>query len=82
MILSVELTLSVDLAISVELESNREIGHHPMDSTEPRFTTVRGLKGMSARACVTKTMTWKLDSAKGALAHDVNISNTSLPQVT
>ena len=74
--------LSVDLALSVELESSCEVGHYPMDSTKPRFTTVRGSRGMSARACMAKTMTWKLDSAKGALAHDASISEASLPQVT
>ena len=37
---------------------------------------------MSVRACVAKTMMWTLDSAKGVLAHDVNISKASLPQVT
>ena len=82
MILSVELTLSVDSTLSVELGSSRELVHHHMDSTKPRLTTAKISRGMSARACVARTMMWKLDSAKGVLAHDASISKASLPQVT
>ena len=52
-----------------------------MDSTRPSFTTVRSSRGISARACTAKTMTWELDLAKGVLAHDASIGEVSLPQV-
>ena len=53
-----------------------------MDSTRPSSSIIRVSRGMSVRACVAKTMTWTLDSAKGVFAHDASISKASLPQVT
>ena len=63
-----------------------------MDSTSQSFTKAKiseersvakagSSRGISARACAAKTMTWELDSAKGVLVHDASISNISLPQV-
>ena len=52
-----------------------------MDSTRPSSSTVRISRGMSARVCMAKTMTWRLDSAKGVLAYDASISEVLLPQV-
>ena len=41
----------------------------------------KGSRGISARACVARAMTWKLDSVEGVLAHDASIREVSLPQV-
>jgi hypothetical protein len=65
----------------MELASSCEVGHHPMDSTKTIFTKARSSRGISAKACMAKTLTWELDSAKGVLAHDASISEVSLPQV-
>ena len=42
----------------------------------------KGSKGISARACVAKTMTWELESAKGVTIHYVSIVEASSPQTT
>jgi hypothetical protein len=47
-----------------------------MESTRPSSSTVRISRGISARACVAKTMAWTLESAKGVLAHDAIIVAT------
>ena len=65
----------------MELASSCKVGHHPMDSTRTSFTKAKSSRGISAKACTAKTMTWELDSAKGVLAHDASISEVSLPQV-
>ena len=52
-----------------------------MGSTRPSGSTAKNSRGISARACTAKTMTWELDLAKGVLAHDVSIGEVSLPQV-
>ena len=87
MTLSAELTLLVKLTWSVELTSNVELapscefGHHHMESTKPSVTTSRNSRGISARACMAKTMTWELASAKGATPHEASIIEASLPQM-
>jgi hypothetical protein len=53
-----------------------------MESARPSSSTVRISGGISARACVAKTMAWTLESAKGVLAHKASISKASLPQVS
>jgi hypothetical protein len=72
--------LALKLTLSLELASSCEVGHYPMDSTRPSSTTARSSRGISARACVAKTMTWELNSAKGVLAHDASINKVSLTQ--
>ena len=59
----------------------RGVGHHLMDSTRQSSSTVRVSRGISARACTAKTMLWRLDSAKGALARDASIDKVSLRRV-
>ena len=60
---------------------NWEVGHQPMESTKPSVTTSTNSRGISARACVAKTMTWELASAKGATAHEASSIEVSVPQV-
>ena len=40
----------------------------------------KGSRGISARACVAKTMTWELKSAKGVTEHDDSGVEASSPQ--
>jgi hypothetical protein len=47
---------------------------------ETREIKTNILRGISARACVTKAMTWELKSAKDATVHDASGIETSLPQ--
>jgi hypothetical protein len=48
-----------------------------MDLTRPSSTTTRSSRGILVRACVAKTMTWELNSAKGVPAHDASIGEVS-----
>ena len=84
MILNVKLKLklNMDYALSGALRLSYKLVHHHMDSTKPKLTTAKISRGMSEWACVAKTMTWKLDSAKGVLANNASISKAALPQVT
>ena len=51
-----------------------------MDSTRWSFTHAKSSRGISARACAAKTMTWELESAKGVIVQDASIIEVSLPQ--
>ena len=64
-----------------------------MDSTSRSFVKARSSKekslaktkcskGISARACAAKTMTWELESAKGTTVHDASSIEASLSQAT
>ena len=52
-----------------------------MDSTRPNVTTVRSSRGIFARACIAKTMTWELDSATSVPAHEASINEVLFSQV-
>jgi hypothetical protein len=51
-----------------------------MDSTSESFAKTKSSRGISARACVAKTMTWELESAKGVTIHDTSGIEASLSQ--
>jgi hypothetical protein len=62
-----------------------------MDSTSWSFAKARSSeekigaktkrsRGISARACMAKTMTWELESAKGVTVHDASSIEASLYQ--
>ena len=51
-----------------------------MASTSQSFTRAKGSRGILARACIAKTMTWRLDSAKGVLIPDASMSEVLFPQ--
>ena len=51
-----------------------------MDSTSRSFTQAKSSRGISAKACAAKTMTWELESAKGVIVHDASSIEISLPQ--
>jgi hypothetical protein len=62
-----------------------------MDSTSRSFEKVRSSeekswaktqssRGISARACAAKTMTWELESAKGVTVHDASSVEASSSQ--
>ena len=51
-----------------------------MDLTSQTFTQAKGSRGILAKACVAKTMTWELESAKGVIVHDASISKVPLTQ--
>ena len=61
-----------------------------MDSTSKSLTKAKGTeekslakaknsRGMSAKACVAKAMTWKLEMANALSNYEASISETSLP---
>ena len=55
-----------------------------MDSheIETREIKTKSSRGISARACVARAMTWELESAKNATVHDASGIETSLSQAT
>ena len=51
-----------------------------MDSTSQSFTQTKNSRGISAKACEAKTMTWELKTAQGVIVHDASISKVLLTQ--
>ena len=51
-----------------------------MDSTSESLAKTKRSRGISAKACVAKTMTWELESAKGVTIHDASGIEASLFQ--
>ena len=51
-----------------------------MDSTNQGITHGKSSRGISAKACAVKTMTWELKAVKGVIVHDASISKVSLTQ--
>jgi hypothetical protein len=51
-----------------------------MSSEEKSWAKTKSSSGISARACVAKTMTWELESAKGVTIHDASSIEASLSQ--
>jgi hypothetical protein len=47
-------------------------------SEEKSGAKTKNSRGISARACVAKTMTWELESAKGVTVHDGSSIEASL----
>ena len=87
------MALSVESTLSAGLLSSCGVGHYFMDSTSRSFAKARSseeenlaktksLRGISARACAAKTMTWELESAKGTTVHDASSIEASLSQTT
>ena len=48
-------------------------------SKEMSFAKAKNSRGMSAKACSAKAMTWEFESAKVLTTHDASISEVSLP---
>ena len=51
-----------------------------MDSTSESLAKTKRSRGISAKACVAKTMTWEFESAKGVTIHDASGIEASLFQ--
>jgi hypothetical protein len=49
-------------------------------SEEKSWAKTKSSRGISARACAAKTMTWELESAKGMTSLDVSSIEASLSQ--
>jgi hypothetical protein len=47
---------------------------------EKSWAKTKSSRGISARACVAKTMTWEFESAKGVTIHDTSSIEASLFQ--
>jgi hypothetical protein len=47
-------------------------------SEEKSWAKTKSSRGISARACVAKTMTWELESAKAVTVHDASSIEASL----
>jgi hypothetical protein len=47
---------------------------------EKNWAKIKSSRGISARACVAKTMTWEFESAKGVIVHDASSIEASLSQ--
>ena len=69
---------------------SRKVDHYFMDLTnqifakagsskEKSLAKAKNSRGMSAKACSAKAMTWELESAKVLPKHDASTSEVSLP---
>ena len=76
---------------ATKLVSSCGIGHHFMGSANQSIAKARrsegkslakakGSRGIPARACVAKTMTWELEAAKGVTVPDASGIEASSPQ--
>ena len=54
------------------MDSTRRSLAEASRSEEEILSKTKSLRGISARACVAKTMTWELEKAKGTTVHNVS----------
>jgi hypothetical protein len=62
------------------MDSTRRSSAKARSSEEKSWTKTKSSRGILARACVAKTMTWELESAKGVTVHNASSIETSLSQ--
>ena len=81
----------MELILSCEVGIKCGVVHYLMDSTnrslanarsseEKSWVKTKSSRGISARACAAKTMTWELELAKGVTTHDASSLEASLSQ--